>query len=140
MSQKQRKMSMASSKSEKFDGPWHLKLKNAVMGDGSTSVANTFNRAKSETALENNSSNRTKSETALENNSSNWSGQKLITNVKVEAGTDELNSRRALAASKSPAELAQINSLAEIPIPGTLKRMVTNKRVKIPGKDTKIIS
>ena len=121
MSQKQRKMSMASAKSDKTsDVPWRLKLGNifkgnTVMGDGSTAKIQ-----------------RSKSETALENNTLMRSGPKLITNVKVEAETDELNCRRALAASKSPAELAQMNSLGDVPIPGTLRRMVsTTKRVKI---------
>ena len=121
VSQKQRKMSMASAKSDKTgDVPWRLKIGNifkgnTVTGDGSTAKIQ-----------------RSKSETALENNTLMRSGPKLITNVKVEAETDELNSRRALAASKSPAELAQMNSLGDVPIPGTLRRMVsTTKRVKI---------
>ena len=46
----------------------------------------------------------------------------------MEAGTEELEKRRALASSRSPAELAQIKTIGDIPIPSTLKRMTTLKK------------
>ena len=52
----------------------------------------------------------------------------------MEAGTEELDKRRALASSKSPAELAQIKSIGEIPIPSTLKRMTTLKKAEKESK------
>ena len=72
---------------------------------------------------------RTQSEMALD--LSKAKGQKLITKIKVEADNEELNKRRALNAAKTPAELAQIHSLNEIPIPTTLKRMVNKGQPQI---------
>ena len=72
---------------------------------------------------------RTQSEMAL--SATMPKGPKLITKVKVEPDTDEISKRRALNAAKTPAELAQIHSFSEIPIPGTLKRMVKGQ----VGKD-----
>ena len=118
MSQKQmhqRKMSATSAKSDRASdtSPWRL-LK----------IGNIFKNNEAGTKIK-----RSKSETALETGGSSWNRQKLVTNVKVEVDKEELNRRRALAASKSPAELSQIHSVAEIPIPGTLKRIVTGKPV-----------
>lgn len=67
------------------------------------------------------------SEAILTSSSTSWKDQKLLTNVKVHADNEEMVKRRALTSAKSPAELAQINSLNEIPIPTTLKRMMTSK-------------
>ena len=109
--QRQRKLSASSSR-------W--KFGSIFNGGGGGDLK----RAQSESAF-------TKSEEPLSLTAPqhNWKGQKLITNVKVEAaGTEEIEKRRALATSKSPAELAQIKSLAEIPIPSTLKRMTHFKR------------
>merc|ERR1719499_1934827 len=50
---------------------------------------------------------------------------KLVTNVKVEEDQDTLKSRQDMVNSKSPAELSQICSLADIPVPSRLSRMVT---------------
>ena len=53
---------------------------------------------------------------------------KLITMTKVEADEDVLAARRALVEAKSPAELSAIHSLADLPIPATLERMVRRGR------------
>ena len=50
---------------------------------------------------------------------------KLVTNVKVEEDQDTLKSRQDMVNTKSPAELSQICSLADIPVPSRLSRMVT---------------
>merc|ERR1719219_2404108 len=95
-----RKMSIASAKSAKSDrgatdtSPWRLlKLGNIFKNNEASATGTQIKRSKSETALE----------TA---GSSSWNRQKLVTNVKVEVDKEELNRRRALAASKSPAELS----------------------------------
>merc|ERR1712168_1089775 len=50
---------------------------------------------------------------------------KLITNVKVEADEETLKTRQALVAAKSPAELSTISSLADIPLPSKLTKIMT---------------
>ena len=50
---------------------------------------------------------------------------KLVTNVKVEEDQDTLKSRQDMVNTKTPAQLSQICSLADIPVPSRLSRMVT---------------
>merc|ERR1711892_1041107 len=49
---------------------------------------------------------------------------KLITNVKVEADDEILKARQTLVETKSPAELSAICSIADLPIPSTITRLV----------------
>ena len=46
-----------------------------------------------------------------------WKEQNLITKVKVEEDPIELERRRNLTQEKTPAELAQISSISDMPIP-----------------------
>lgn len=50
---------------------------------------------------------------------------KLVTNVKVEEDEETLKARQEMVNTKSPAELAQISGLSDLPIPSRLSRMVT---------------
>ena len=50
---------------------------------------------------------------------------KLVTNVKVEEDEETLKARQEMVNTKSPAELAQISGLGDLPIPSRLTRMVT---------------
>ena len=50
---------------------------------------------------------------------------KLVTNVKVEEDKETLKARQEIVNTKSPAELAQISGLGDLPIPSRLTRMVT---------------
>jgi hypothetical protein len=51
--------------------------------------------------------------------------------VKVEEDPEVLEKRRALTASKTPAELSQISSIADLPIPTALEKFI-----KKPKADT----
>ena len=77
---------------------------------------------------------RSKSETSLKSTlkatSTSWKDQKLKVKVKVEENRDELEKRREIASKKTPAELSQINSLHDIPLPTTLKRIITSTEKK----------
>ena len=76
---------------------------------------------------------RSKSETSLKSTlkaTSSWKDQKLKVKVKVEENRDELEKRREIASKKTPAELSQINSLQDIPLPTTLKRIITSTEKK----------
>ena len=48
-----------------------------------------------------------------------------MTNVKVEDDEETLKARQEMVKTKTPAELAQISGLGDIPIPSRLSRMVT---------------
>merc|ERR1712238_151291 len=54
-----------------------------------------------------------------------WRTQNLQTNCKEVADLDELVKRKELIESKSPAELANISSLSDIPVPSKIKRMMS---------------
>lgn len=113
VAQKQRKLSLASIRTED-KRPWTAKL-----GDLMKSQEPSLKPSKSETTL-----------------GTSWRNQKLVTNVKVHADKEEMIRRRNLASSKSPAELARINNLGDIPIPTTLRRMVkrSHSMTSLPKK------
>ena len=48
----------------------------------------------------------------------------MITQTKIEQDPEILAQRRALAKEKTPAQLAQISSLAEMPIPTALENFL----------------
>ena len=50
--------------------------------------------------------------------------QECLVRTKVEEDPEELKRRQNLVESKTPAELAKITSLSDIPIPATLERIV----------------
>lgn len=113
VAQKQRKLSLASIRTED-KRPWTAKI-----GDMLKNQEQPMKAAKSETAL-----------------GTSWKNQKLITNVKSHADKEEMIRRRNLASSKSPAELARISNLSDIPIPTTLRRMVkrSHSMTSLPKK------
>merc|ERR1712156_1304984 len=53
-----------------------------------------------------------------------WKEQNLITKVKVEEDPIELERRRNLTQEKTPAELAQISSITDMPIPSALENFL----------------
>ncbi len=53
-----------------------------------------------------------------------WKEQNLVTQVKVDQDPELVARRRALTQAKTPAELAQISSLAELPIPTALENFL----------------
>ena len=59
---------------------------------------------------------------------------KLVTNVKVEEDEEILLARRAAVESKSPAELAAINSISDLPVPSRVSRMVTRNQREGPSQ------
>ena len=54
-----------------------------------------------------------------------WRTQNLVTSAREIDDMEELQKRKALIESKSPAELANINSLTEFPVPTKIKRMMS---------------
>jgi len=54
-----------------------------------------------------------------------WRTQNLVTSSKEMTDLDEIVKRKALIESKSPAELANISSLSDIPVPTKIKRMMS---------------
>ena len=56
-----------------------------------------------------------------------WREQKLVTKVKVEEDEEALAMRRALTESKTPAELARMTSIADLPIPSALENFLKSK-------------
>ncbi|XP_059092500.1 uncharacterized protein LOC131887810 isoform X3 [Tigriopus californicus] len=59
-----------------------------------------------------------------------WKDTKLVTKVKVEPDSDTLTMRRNLIQAKSPAELAQITSVADFPIPTALEHFWKSDKPK----------
>lgn len=53
-----------------------------------------------------------------------WRETKLVTQVKVEQDHEELARRKNLTQSKTPAELSQISSLSDLPIPSALENLL----------------
>ncbi len=53
-----------------------------------------------------------------------WKEQNLITQVKVEADPEELARRQELTKAKTPAQLAQISSLSDMPIPTAVENFL----------------
>ena len=52
---------------------------------------------------------------------------KLITNVKVEEDEEVLQARQELVRSRTPAQLSTICSLADLPVPSKLTRMMGSR-------------
>ena len=53
-----------------------------------------------------------------------WREQNLVTKVETMEDKDELKLRRDLVQSKSPAQLAQINSFGDFPVPEGIQNMM----------------
>ena len=56
--------------------------------------------------------------------------QNIVTAVKENVDPEVLESRRNLTMTKSPAQLAEINSLADIPVPGKIKNLLNSSGEK----------
>eukprot|EP00092_Neocalanus_flemingeri_P085459 GFUD01107548.1.p1 GENE.GFUD01107548.1~~GFUD01107548.1.p1 ORF type:complete len:2241 (+),score=686.17 GFUD01107548.1:98-6820(+) len=63
--------------------------------------------------------------------------QNIITAVKENLDPEELERNQALTKSKTPAELAQIHSLAEFPVPEKIKNLLTFERKENEKKEPK---
>merc|ERR1719318_1819994 len=63
--------------------------------------------------------------------------QNIITAVKENLDPEELERNRTLTKTKTPAELAQINSLAEFPVPEKLKHLLAFERKETEQKENK---
>ena len=63
--------------------------------------------------------------------------QNIITAVKENLDPEELERNRTLTKTKTPAELAQINSLAEFPVPENIKHLLTFERKETEQKENK---
>ena len=61
-----------------------------------------------------------------------WGSTKLVTKIKVTQDQEKLAGRRALTESQSPAQLGNITSLGDFPLPTTLERFMksSDKRPK----------
>ena len=57
-----------------------------------------------------------------------WAETKLITQVKVEEDEAVLAHRRNLTETKTPNELAQITSIADLPIPSALENFLKSDK------------
>ena len=55
--------------------------------------------------------------------------------MKVEEDPEVLEKRRALASSKTPAELAQISSIADLPIPTALEKFIKKPKTDTDNTD-----
>ena len=67
-----------------------------------------------------------------------FAARKLLTKVKdnQDATDEDLSRRRAMAQSMTPAQLAQISSVADLPLPATLERFLKAEKKK-PVKTVK---
>ena len=63
--------------------------------------------------------------------------QNIITAVKENLDPEELERNQALTKSKTPAELSQIHSLAEFPVPEKLKNLLVFERKETEKKEPK---
>eukprot|EP00090_Calanus_glacialis_P017720 TRINITY_DN2752_c0_g1_i5.p1 TRINITY_DN2752_c0_g1~~TRINITY_DN2752_c0_g1_i5.p1 ORF type:complete len:1757 (-),score=501.37 TRINITY_DN2752_c0_g1_i5:475-5592(-) len=63
--------------------------------------------------------------------------QNIITAVKENLDPEELERNRTLTKTKTPAELAQINSLAEFPVPEKIKHLLAFERKETEKKENK---
>jgi len=63
--------------------------------------------------------------------------QNIITAVKENLDPEELERNRTLTKTKTPAELAQINSLAEFPVPEKIKHLLAFERKETEQKENK---
>ena len=57
-----------------------------------------------------------------------WAETKLITKIKVEEDEAVLATRRNLTETKTPNELAQITSIADLPIPSALENFLKSDK------------
>ena len=57
-----------------------------------------------------------------------WRETKLLTGVKVEEDEAVLSQRRTLTESKTPNELSQITSIADLPIPSALENFLKSDK------------
>ena len=64
-----------------------------------------------------------------------WRETKLLTAVKVEEDEAVLAQKRNLTETKTPAELAQITSIADLPIPSALENFLkSDKKPRDPSR------
>ena len=67
-----------------------------------------------------------------------WRTQNLVTSAREMTDLDELAKRKHLIESKSPAELGNINSLSEFPVPTKIKKIMSpSERVIAAQKRTR---
>ena len=67
-----------------------------------------------------------------------WRTQNLVTSAREMTDLDELSKRKQLIESKSPAELGNINSLSEFPVPTKIKKIISpSERVIAAQKRTR---
>ena len=64
-----------------------------------------------------------------------WKEQNLVTKVKVEEDLDKLAERQKLTQEKTPAELAQISSISDMPIPTALENFLKSDHKGKNGPD-----
>ena len=65
-----------------------------------------------------------------------WRETKLLTGVKVEEDEAVLAQRRNLTETKSPAELSQITSIADLPLPSALESFLkSDKKPRDPSRE-----
>ena len=67
-----------------------------------------------------------------------WGSSKLVTKIKVTQDLEKLAGRRALTESQTPAQLGNITSLGDFPLPTTLERFMksSDKKPKAAAADT----
>ena len=68
-----------------------------------------------------------------------WREQNLVTKVREMEDKDELKLRRELVQSKSPAQLAQITSFGDFPVPSRIQSIMGGggKKEKSPAEPPK---
>ena len=64
-----------------------------------------------------------------------WKEQNLITKVKTDQDPELIAMRRELTQTKTPAELAQISSMADLPIPTALENFLKSSKNQENGED-----
>jgi len=68
---------------------------------------------------------------------SSWREQNILTAVKENLDPEELERNQTLTKTKTPAELAQINSLSDFPVPETIKNLLHFEKKENDKKETK---
>ena len=61
-----------------------------------------------------------------------WKEQNIVTSVKENVDPTLLEERQQLVKNKTPAELAQIRSLADLPVPSRIKNIFDKKEMEKP--------
>ncbi len=59
-----------------------------------------------------------------------WRETRLVTKVKEETDGEKVKERQALTAQQSPAQLAQMTSVADLPVPAPLQNLFSPKKKK----------